>query len=79
MEGYRQLGPASRPPARRPLIRCAATLLLLTCIALPGSGQSSNQPGAQTATIQQLFVKQQWQEIVRLAAGVPDRSAELDY
>src|SRR5690348_2167280 len=79
MEGYCQLEPASRSSARRPLIRFAAALLLLGCIALPGSGQSRIQSGDPTATIQQLFAKQQWQEIVRLAAGVPDRSAELDY
>ncbi|HKC71445.1 MAG TPA: hypothetical protein VKB60_07465, partial [Terriglobales bacterium] len=52
---------------------------MLGCIALPGSGQSSNQPGAQTATIQQLFAQEQWQEIVRLAESVPAPSAELDY
>ena len=79
MEGYCQLEPASRPPARRPLIRFAAALLLLGCIALPGSGQSSLPPAAPTAAIQQLFAREQWQEIVRLAETVPQPSADLDY
>jgi Tetratricopeptide repeat len=79
MEGYCQLDSASRPPARRPLIRLAATLALLSCIALPSSGQSRNQPGDQIATIQQLFAKEQWQEIVRLAESDPRPSVELDY
>ena len=79
MEGYRQLDPARRPPARWPLIRFATTLLLLSCTALPGSGQSRNQPGNQAATIQHLFANEQWQEIVRLAETAPQRSAEVDY
>src|SRR5689334_10710750 len=79
MEGYCQLDPASCPPARWPLSRLAATLLLLSCIALPGSGQLSNQPSDQTAAIQQLFAKEQWQLIVRLAETVPQPSADLDY
>lgn len=79
MEGYRQLDPASRPPARRPLIRLAATLVLLSCTALPGIGQSRNQPSDPIAIVQQLFAKEQWQEIVRLAEIDPRPSAELDY
>src|SRR5579864_1207613 len=79
MEGYCQLEPASGPPARWPLIRFAAALLLLGCVALPGSGQSSLPPAAPTATIQQLFAREQWQEIVRLAETVPQPSADLDY
>ena len=79
MEGYRQLDPASGSSARRPLIRLAATLALLGCIALPGSAQSHNQPADQIAAIQQLFAKEQWQEIVRLSESVPTPSAELDY
>ena len=79
MEGYRQLDPASRSPARRPLIRLAAALALLSCIAPPGSAQLRGQQSDQIATLQQLFAKEQWQEIVRLAESVPKPSAELDY
>jgi hypothetical protein len=46
---------------------------------LPSSGQSQNQSSAQIAILQQLFAKQQWQEIVRLSESVPRPSAELDY
>ncbi|HEY6937779.1 MAG TPA: tetratricopeptide repeat protein [Terriglobales bacterium] len=46
---------------------------------MPGSGQLSNQPSDQTGAIQQLFAKEQWQEIVRLAETVPQPSADLNY
>src|SRR5438105_15297865 len=80
MESHGQLDPACPAPARRPLIRFVAALVLLSCMVLPCNGQSPTQQSDEISVVEQLFNQQQWAEIVRIVQALPaPPSAELDY
>lgn len=79
MERRRKMDTAGRAASRRSLNRTALLLALLICIRIPSAAQTkdSHDPNLQHA--EQLLSAGQWQDVVNLAKGVPNRSADLDY
>lgn len=77
MEGCRQLDPARPAAAGRPLIRGCAVLFLLGFMLSPAIAQSAPLHPENISLIKQSFARGQWQEVVRLAEGVPAPSADL--
>jgi tetratricopeptide (TPR) repeat protein len=79
MEVRRQLDPACPTPAGEPLIRALTILVLLGCTLSPAAAQSFAQDSENISHIKQLVHQERWQEIVRVAEGVPAPSGDLLY
>lgn len=78
MERRRKMDTARLAAAERPLIQVVAILLLLAC-GWPVLGQAAPPSDPQLEHVRQLFNEQRWQEIVRVVAGSPAPSADLEY